>query len=150
MSSVISMLKGKSAVQATSIKHDTINPGMRFKAFEKLSMDSKLHRRLEDSSSSKLLTRSGTWKGVLVAIAQSIAAANCEHRANRVGYNFHHFIDGAHTPPPPIVTVTGVASPNPAYTTWKHHDHLIFSALLGAISISLQLLIASTTISLDA
>ncbi|CBI20150.3 unnamed protein product, partial [Vitis vinifera] len=43
MSSVISMLKGKSAVQATSIKHDTINPGMRFKAFEKLSMDSKLH-----------------------------------------------------------------------------------------------------------
>ncbi|RVX03954.1 hypothetical protein CK203_021784 [Vitis vinifera] len=43
MSSVISMLKGKSAVQATSIKHDTINSGMRFKAFEKLSLDSQLH-----------------------------------------------------------------------------------------------------------
>ena len=26
-----------------------------------------------------------TWTGVLVAIALSIAAANCEHRANRVG-----------------------------------------------------------------
>ena len=33
------------------------------------------------------------------------------------GYDLHHFIDGAHTPPPPTVTVTGVASPNPAYTT---------------------------------
>ena len=37
------MLKGKSVVQATSIKHATINSGMRFKAFEKLSLDSQLH-----------------------------------------------------------------------------------------------------------
>ncbi|RVW27223.1 Retrovirus-related Pol polyprotein from transposon RE1 [Vitis vinifera] len=35
------------------------------------------------------------------------------------GYDLHNFIDGAHTPPPPTVTVTGVASPNLAYTTWK-------------------------------
>ncbi|RVW87956.1 hypothetical protein CK203_033868 [Vitis vinifera] len=33
------------------------------------------------------------------------------------GYDLHHFIDDAHTPPPPTVTVTGVASLNPAYTT---------------------------------
>ena len=33
------------------------------------------------------------------------------------GYDLHHFIDGAHTPPPPTITITGVASPNPAYTT---------------------------------
>ena len=33
------------------------------------------------------------------------------------GYDLHHFIDGAHTPPPPTVTITSVASPNPAYTT---------------------------------
>ncbi|RVW21849.1 Retrovirus-related Pol polyprotein from transposon RE1 [Vitis vinifera] len=35
------------------------------------------------------------------------------------GYDIHHFIDGAHTLPPPTVTITGVASPNPTYTTWK-------------------------------
>nr|CAN74186.1 hypothetical protein VITISV_027199 [Vitis vinifera] len=66
------------------------------------------------------------------------------------GYDLHHFIDGAHTPPPPTVTVTGVASPNPAYTTWKHQNRLIFNALLGVISVSLQPLIARTTTSLDA
>ena len=66
------------------------------------------------------------------------------------GYDLHHFIDDAHTPPPPIVTVIGVASPNSAYTTWKRQDRLIFNALLGVISVSLQPLIARTTTSLDA
>ncbi|RVW63492.1 Retrovirus-related Pol polyprotein from transposon RE2 [Vitis vinifera] len=65
-------------------------------------------------------------------------------------YDLHHFIDGAHTPPPSTVTVTGVASSNLAYTTKKRQDRLIFSALLGAISISLQPLIARTTTFLDA
>ncbi|RVW65937.1 Retrovirus-related Pol polyprotein from transposon RE2 [Vitis vinifera] len=46
--------------------------------------------------------------------------------------------------------LTGVASPNLAYTTWKRQDRLIFNALLGAISISLQPLIARITTSLDA
>ncbi|KAL6329363.1 hypothetical protein AAG906_017671 [Vitis piasezkii] len=55
------------------------------------------------------------------------------------GYDLHHFIDGTHTPPPPTVTITS-----------KCQDHLIFSALLGAISVSLQPLIARTTTSLDA
>nr|CAN80558.1 hypothetical protein VITISV_023041 [Vitis vinifera] len=54
------------------------------------------------------------------------------------GYDLHHFIDDTHTPPPPIVTVTG------------RQDCLSFSTLLGAISISLQPLIACTTTSLDA
>ncbi|RVX13060.1 Retrovirus-related Pol polyprotein from transposon RE2 [Vitis vinifera] len=65
------------------------------------------------------------------------------------GYDLHHFIDDAHTPPPPTIIVTGVASPNPAYTTWKRQDCLIFNALLGAISVSLQSLIARTTTFLD-
>ena len=33
------------------------------------------------------------------------------------GYDLHHFIDSAHIPPLPTITVTGVASPNPTYTT---------------------------------
>ncbi|RVW99355.1 Retrovirus-related Pol polyprotein from transposon RE1 [Vitis vinifera] len=63
------------------------------------------------------------------------------------GYDLHHFIDGTHTPPPPTVTVTGVASPNP-HTQPEASDRLIFSALLGAISVSLQPLIAAHTTSL--
>ncbi|RVX03873.1 putative LRR receptor-like serine/threonine-protein kinase [Vitis vinifera] len=43
MSSVVSMLDGKIAVQAPTIKHDSMNPDMRFKAFEKLSLDSQSH-----------------------------------------------------------------------------------------------------------
>ncbi|RVW57083.1 Retrovirus-related Pol polyprotein from transposon RE2 [Vitis vinifera] len=46
--------------------------------------------------------------------------------------------------------LTSVASPNLAYTTWKRQDRLIFNALLGTISISLQPLIARITTSLDA
>ncbi|KAE8726643.1 hypothetical protein F3Y22_tig00006570pilonHSYRG00103 [Hibiscus syriacus] len=66
------------------------------------------------------------------------------------GYDLYHFIDGTQTPPPPTISVNGVTSPNKAYTTWKRQDHLLFSALISAISISLQPLIARTTTSLDA
>ena len=43
MSSVVSMLEGKIAVQAPTIKLDRMNPDMRFKAFEMLSLDSQSH-----------------------------------------------------------------------------------------------------------
>ncbi|KAE8735041.1 hypothetical protein F3Y22_tig00000477pilonHSYRG00099 [Hibiscus syriacus] len=66
------------------------------------------------------------------------------------GYDLYHFIDGTQTPPQPTVTVNGVTSLNLEYTTWKRQDRLFFSALLDAISVSLQPLIAHTTTSLDA
>ena len=40
MSSVVSMLEGKIAVQAPIIKRDTVDQEARFKAFERLSHDS--------------------------------------------------------------------------------------------------------------
>ena len=44
MSSVVSMLEGKIAVQAPMmIKLDRMNPDMRFKAFQMLSLDSQSH-----------------------------------------------------------------------------------------------------------
>ena len=43
LSSVVSMLEGKIAVQAPTIKLDRMNPYMRFKAFEMLSLDSQSH-----------------------------------------------------------------------------------------------------------
>nr|DAD43405.1 TPA_asm: hypothetical protein HUJ06_001635 [Nelumbo nucifera] len=47
------------------------------------------------------------------------------------GYDLHHFIDGSQPIPLPTITVNGVSTPNPAHTTWKHQDRLIFSALLA-------------------
>nr|DAD26773.1 TPA_asm: hypothetical protein HUJ06_028241 [Nelumbo nucifera] len=66
------------------------------------------------------------------------------------GYDLHHFIDGSQPTPPPTITVNDVSTPNPAHTTWKRRDRLIFSALLGAISVPLQPLIARTTSSREA
>uniref|UniRef100_A0A5B6ZU22 Uncharacterized protein n=1 Tax=Davidia involucrata TaxID=16924 RepID=A0A5B6ZU22_DAVIN len=43
MSSVESMLEGKSPVQGPIIKRSSLNEDMRFKAFEKLSQDSQTH-----------------------------------------------------------------------------------------------------------
>ncbi|XP_010644095.1 probable LRR receptor-like serine/threonine-protein kinase At1g53430 [Vitis vinifera] len=43
MSSVVSMLEGKIAVQAPIVKKSSMNQDMRFKAFEKLSQDSQSH-----------------------------------------------------------------------------------------------------------
>ncbi|KAL3508791.1 hypothetical protein ACH5RR_028192 [Cinchona calisaya] len=43
MSSAVSMLEGKIAVQAPLIKRTSLNDDMRFKAFEKLSQDSQTH-----------------------------------------------------------------------------------------------------------
>uniref|UniRef100_A0A5B6ZU26 non-specific serine/threonine protein kinase n=1 Tax=Davidia involucrata TaxID=16924 RepID=A0A5B6ZU26_DAVIN len=43
MSSVVSMLEGKSPIQAPIIKRSSLNEDMRFKAFEKLSQDSQTH-----------------------------------------------------------------------------------------------------------
>lgn len=43
MSSAVSMLEGKIAVQAPLIKRTSLNEDMRFKAFEKLSQDSQSH-----------------------------------------------------------------------------------------------------------
>nr|XP_027126996.1 probable LRR receptor-like serine/threonine-protein kinase At1g53430 [Coffea arabica] len=43
MSSAVSMLEGKIAIQAPLIKRTSLNEDMRFKAFEKLSQDSQSH-----------------------------------------------------------------------------------------------------------
>ncbi|KAA8526743.1 hypothetical protein F0562_009027 [Nyssa sinensis] len=56
MSSVVSMLEGKSPVQAPIIKRSALNEDMRFKAFGKLSQDSQIH--VSTFSEGSLLQRS--------------------------------------------------------------------------------------------
>nr|GMC75231.1 Retrovirus-related Pol polyprotein from transposon RE2 [Ipomoea batatas] len=66
------------------------------------------------------------------------------------GYDLYHHLDDTYICPTATITTKGVTSPNLGYTKWKRQDRLIFSALLGAISTSLQPLIAFVTISLTA
>lgn len=61
------------------------------------------------------------------------------------GYDLAGFIDGSVIIPPPTLTTEGTIATNPAYTLWKRQDRLLYSALLGAISTSLQPILSTAT-----
>ncbi|KAM4114496.1 hypothetical protein ACJW30_04G072400 [Castanea mollissima] len=64
MSSVVSMIEGKCAVQAPIIKRSETNLDPRFKAFEKLSHDSQTHVSstfLHDSQTQRDMSMNGPW-----------------------------------------------------------------------------------------
>ncbi|XP_010532351.1 PREDICTED: uncharacterized protein LOC104808376 [Tarenaya hassleriana] len=58
------------------------------------------------------------------------------------GYNLESFILDESVVPSPTVTVDGVVKDNPVFLPWKQQDRLIFSSLLGALSVTLQPMIA--------
>ena len=51
-------------------------------------------------------------------------------------------LDGSTEIPPAVTTVDGETTVNPEHTIWKRQDRLIYSALLGAISLPLQPLVS--------
>lgn len=53
-------------------------------------------------------------------------------------YDLAGYLDGSKQAPSPTITTDGVLVTNPAFTLWKRQDQLIYSALLGAISVNLQ------------
>ncbi|CAA7035663.1 unnamed protein product [Microthlaspi erraticum] len=59
------------------------------------------------------------------------------------GYDLAGYLDGSIEVPPPTITTDNVVSVNPLYTTWKRQDKLVFSALLGAINVSIQPLLST-------
>ena len=62
MSSVVSMLEGKSPIQAPLIKRSTPNEDLRFKAFEKLSQDSHIFSTNSvDSHGRRSMSMDGPW-----------------------------------------------------------------------------------------
>lgn len=58
------------------------------------------------------------------------------------GYELAHHLDESVPAPDATVTTDDVTTPNPAFLLWKRQDKLIFSALLGAISQSIQPLVS--------
>ncbi|XP_010469139.1 PREDICTED: uncharacterized protein LOC104749244 [Camelina sativa] len=58
------------------------------------------------------------------------------------GYGFVGHLDGSTAAPPTTTTVADVVTANPAFQIWSRQDCLIYSALLGAISLSQQPIVA--------
>ena len=61
------------------------------------------------------------------------------------GYDLVGHIDGSRVVPPPTTTTENAVTTNPAYTAWKRQDRLIYSALLGAITPTIQPILSTTT-----
>ena len=58
------------------------------------------------------------------------------------GYDLAGYIDGFVTAPSETITTTGVLTANSAYKFWKRQDKLIYSAILGTITITIQPLLS--------
>ncbi|CAL5342054.1 hypothetical protein CsSME_00026550 [Camellia sinensis var. sinensis] len=61
MSSVVSMLEGKSPIQAPLIKRNSPKEDMRFKAFERLPQDSQTHISTFSQNSQRSISMEGPW-----------------------------------------------------------------------------------------
>ncbi|CAA7032028.1 unnamed protein product [Microthlaspi erraticum] len=65
------------------------------------------------------------------------------------GYALADHLHGSATIPPNTISVGDVTSENPDYVTWKCQDKLIYSALLGTISLAIQPILSRTTTACD-
>ncbi|XP_010445980.1 PREDICTED: uncharacterized protein LOC104728735 [Camelina sativa] len=54
------------------------------------------------------------------------------------GYDLANYLNDTVTVPTLTVTIAEATTVNPAYTLWRRQDRLVYSALLGAISTSVQ------------
>lgn len=65
------------------------------------------------------------------------------------GHKLHHFLIKTATTSESTMTVDGVKTPNTAYGPWRRHDQLLYSAHIGAISLTIQPLVASASTTHD-
>lgn len=61
------------------------------------------------------------------------------------GYDLAGHVDGSLVVPSPTLTTDDVVTVNPQYTLWKRQDKLIYSALLGAMTTTIQPLLSKAT-----
>uniref|UniRef100_A0A1J3I1T7 CCHC-type domain-containing protein n=1 Tax=Noccaea caerulescens TaxID=107243 RepID=A0A1J3I1T7_NOCCA len=66
-------------------------------------------------------------------------------RALLEGHELQHFIDDTNSAPSQTVLVDAVSSPNPAYAPWRRQDRLLYSSMIGAISLPVQPVVSSAT-----
>ncbi|CAA7023370.1 unnamed protein product [Microthlaspi erraticum] len=65
------------------------------------------------------------------------------------GYDLAGYLDESSATPPATLTTNEVTSVNPAHTKWKHQDRLIYSGLLGAISLTIQPILSTSRTSAE-
>lgn len=65
------------------------------------------------------------------------------------GHELHSFLQKSDTTPTPTIVIEGVDKPNPAYTPWCRQDRLLYSAMIGAISVAVQPLVATASTTHD-
>ena len=65
------------------------------------------------------------------------------------GYDLTGHIDGSVVVPPATITGADGVVNNPAYVLWKRQDRLIYSSLLGAITVTLQPLLSTAATAAD-
>lgn len=58
-------------------------------------------------------------------------------------HELHQFLHESMMIPSPTVMIDGQTAPNPDYAPWHRQDRLLFSALIGAISLLVQSVVSS-------
>ena len=61
------------------------------------------------------------------------------------GHELHSFLEKINSTPEAVINNNGLVEPNPAYAPWRRQDRLLYSAIIGAISLPVQPLVASAT-----
>ena len=61
------------------------------------------------------------------------------------GHELHGFIDKTATVPEATIVVDGQTIPNPDFPPWRRQDRLLYSALIGALTLPLQSVVTSAT-----
>ncbi|XP_010496264.1 PREDICTED: uncharacterized protein LOC104773372 [Camelina sativa] len=72
---------------------------------------------------------------------------NHQVKALLAGYGLAGYLDGSVVAPASTVTTNGATTVNPEYTLWERQDQLIYSSLLGAISVEVQPILSQTSTS---
>ena len=65
------------------------------------------------------------------------------------GHELHTFLAHTDQSPPATITVDGQSTVNPAFAAWRRQDRLLFSAMIGSISLPLQSIVSSATTSAE-
>lgn len=65
------------------------------------------------------------------------------------GYDLTGHLDGSAPAPEQTITVADEVAVNPEFTKWRRQDHLIYSALIGTLSPSIQAMLTNTKTSHD-
>lgn len=59
------------------------------------------------------------------------------------GHELHRFLVASDSIPTATIEANGSSEPNPAFVAWRRQDRLLYSVVLGAISLPIQPLMAS-------